>query len=266
MPLSYPEMQEALMRNLRLYHYPIAVHYFFDEAQLEAFKAANDYVTPVKSLSLCQWEIMARMQGDVVLAGPDNLSCTSAAFCFGWKELDDSIIKGQLRNTRDFEQAKAFLESKTRFAPGNLKAIAVGPLARATRQPEVVHFYCDNMQAMFLGIDYMAATHTPCLRPCLTINSASCGGGVFAYVENTFNTMPACFGGYSSGKTERGETNVFIPGKDIEKVVQRMIERSAIYMNKQSWATDEDAQNMPAPFPGAHVCKNCNRIGFKKGE
>ena len=37
--MSYQDMQQALMDELRLMHYPIAIKYFFDQAELDAFVA-----------------------------------------------------------------------------------------------------------------------------------------------------------------------------------------------------------------------------------
>ncbi len=253
--MSFAEMQECLMRELRLYHYPIAVQYLFDEAEVEDFKKEFSPLVPAKSLSYCQWEIAARMRGDVVLGMPENLSCSSAAYCFGWKELDETILKSHLHLVRDMEQGESFFRSKVRLPMGQLKAVAVMPLGKARRTPTLAHFYCDNIQALFLCIDYMSATNAHPLRSCMSINSAACGGGVFSHIEQTFNTLPPCFGGHTSGKTERGETNVFIPGKDIEKTVLRMLERIK---------KPEALQGAPAPFPGAHICKNCSRIAFKQ--
>ena len=42
--LSYQEMQRILMDELRLMHYPIAVKYFFDQAELDAFKIGRAHV------------------------------------------------------------------------------------------------------------------------------------------------------------------------------------------------------------------------------
>jgi uncharacterized protein (DUF169 family) len=143
---------------------------------------------------------------------------------------------------------------------GFLKAVAAGPLgdAPAGRMPDVVHFYCDNMQAYHLAVDYAAATDTHPLRPMVCMSSSACGGSVFSYLERTFNFCPACSGSYNSGKTERGEVNVFIPGAHIEATVRRLLARIA--------ACGSSALTRPGdPFPGSDICKNCPLIIFKAG-
>ena len=68
MPLTYKEMQDLLMRELRLYHFPIAINFHKTQADVEEFKKKARYVEPVKPITYCQWEITARMQGQTVLA------------------------------------------------------------------------------------------------------------------------------------------------------------------------------------------------------
>ena len=105
MSLSYKEMQHTLMDELRLYHYPIAVKFFFDEAELETFKDKAEFYLPVKPMTFCQWEIAARMKGQTVLSGPEGLGCSNALVSFGWKEIDDNEIKSHAKYVRDLAQA-----------------------------------------------------------------------------------------------------------------------------------------------------------------
>ncbi len=259
MDLSYKEMQEILMRELRLYHLPIAVTFFWDDAKLAEFTQKTPHVVPVKPITYCQWEIAARMQGKTVLATKETLGCSNAHVSFGWKDIDDKEIKTQLKYCVDLEQAGRFMRSKPRLPLGKLKAISVGPLADAAVAPDVIHFYCDNMQSYHLAIDYMAATDTHPLRPMVTMSSSACGGTVFCYQEKSFNMCPACSGSYNAGKTERGEVNVFIPGVEIEATVNRLLQR----IDKSG---SSSITRPGDPFPGADICKNCPLIVFKKSD
>lgn len=252
-------MQSVLMNELRLMHYPIAVKFFFDEAELERFKAEADYYLPVKPLTFCQAEIGARMEGLSVLMEPDRLGCTNAKFVFGWKPLDEGEVKSHRKYVTSMEQAEKFVKSKPRLEEGRLLAVAVTPLGKSTFVPDVVHFYCDNMQAYHILDDWMAANDVHPLRPNVTMNSAACGGNVFAYNANQANLYLACSGSYNSGKTERGEINVSIPGAQLPGVVKRLEERVA----EKGGAS---ITRLGEPFPGGDICKNCPLITFKKGK
>jgi uncharacterized protein (DUF169 family) len=255
--MSYQEMQRLLMDELRLMHYPIAIKYFFDQAELNAFKARAEYYLPAKALTFCQAELGARMEGLTVLMGREQLGCSNAKCVFGWKEIDAAEIKGHLKYVRDLEQAERFVRSKPRLA-GELLAVAVSPLAEAVFPPDVVHFYCDNMQAYHLVVDWMSARDIHPLRPNMTMNSAACGGNVQCFNTGEANVFLACSGSYNAGKTERGEINVAIPGADIGQVVQRLAERKAATGGASLTRSGH-------PFPGADICKNCPLIVFKKG-
>ena len=148
------------------------------------------------------------------------------------------------------------MSTKPRLPLHSITGVAVGPLGAAQEQPDVVHFYCDNLQAYHLACDYMAATDTHPLRPNITMSSAACGGTVYCYNEQTFNMTPACSGAYNAGKTERGETHVFIPGTQIRAVVERLLTRIE--------KTGNSSITHPGDFfPGRDVCKNCPKIVFR---
>lgn len=256
--MNYKEMQDVLMKELRLYHYPVAVKFFYDKGEMQHFyDNAPEIHTPLKPMTFCQWEIGARMSGQIVYSGVDGLACGNAKYCFGWKGLDEGEIKGHKKYVRDLEQAEKFVKSKSVLEEG-LLGIAVAPLGDIDGlfEPDTVHFYCDNMQAYHLAVDYMAATDTHPLRPNITMNSSACGGNVFSFVEQEFNMLPACSGSYNAGKTERGEINVIIPGTKFKATFDRLVDR--IEMASSSITRPGDG------FPGADICKNCPLIIFKK--
>jgi uncharacterized protein (DUF169 family) len=191
--LTYQEMQHVLMDELRLMHYPVAVKYIFKDEDLAAFEEkCPEFYKPVKKMTFCQWEIAARMKGQTVLADRDGLGCSNAEFVFGWKPLDENEIKSHAKYTRNLEQAERFVKTKPRLPEGALKAVAVSPLADAVLPPDSVHFYCDNMQAYHLVVDYMAALDVHPLRTNITMNSSACAGNVFSYLERQANLCTAC--------------------------------------------------------------------------
>ena len=259
MALSYAKMEKILMDELRLYHHPVAVTWLRTDEQVEELKRTTPHVVPVKPLTYCQWELAARMQNKTVLGTPETLGCANAFVSFGWREIDDKEITSHAKYCVDSEQAGRFVRSKASMPLNTVKAIAVGPLGKAVMTPDVVHFYCDNMQSYHLAVDYMAAMNVHPLRPAITMNSSACAGTVFSYNEKTFNCCPACSGSYNAGKTERGEVNVFIPGEHIEPTVQRLLQRIG--------QCGSSAITRPGDsFPGGDICKNCPLIVFKSGD
>lgn len=258
MPVDYQHMEKLFMRELKLYHNPVAITWLFGTEDVEDFKCHNEYATPVKPLTFCQWEIAARMEQTTVVGTVDKLGCTNAQVTFGWRDIDAREIESQGKYCTDREQAERFLRSKPAMERDSIKAVALSPLGKAKRQPDVVHFCCDNLQAYTLACDYMAATDTHPLHTQLTMSSAACGGSVYSWQHKTFNYSTACSGSYNAGKIERGECYVFIPGEHIAAVASRLEERIGTHGNA-SITTPGD------PFPGRDVCKNCPLIIFRKG-
>ncbi|WP_461209050.1 DUF169 domain-containing protein [Desulfocurvus sp. DL9XJH121] len=255
---TYAEMQKTLMRELRLYHYPIAVKYFFDQAELKEFEDTADHYRPVKPMTFCQWEIAARMKGQTVLGFKEDMGCSNASYALGWSPFSEAEVKSHAKYAKDMAQAERFLRSKPRLEEGKLLAVAVSPLADTHFPPDTVHFYCDNMQAYHLAVDYMAAMDIHPLRTNVTMNSSACAGNVYSYLEKTANMLPACSGSYNAGKTERGEINFIIPGEHIGATIERLLER--IEQGSSSITKPGDG------FPGQDVCKNCPLIIFKKAK
>ncbi|SNS00781.1 Uncharacterized conserved protein, DUF169 family [Humidesulfovibrio mexicanus] len=254
---DFAAMQELLMRELRLMHYPVAVTYFFDQANLDAFRKSQPHYAPVKPVTFCQAEIGARMEGIPVLVEKDKMGCTNAQFVMGWKGMDEAEVKSHAKYCADLEQAKRFVETKPRLPEGTLLAVAVSPLALAVGVPDVVHFYCDNMQAYHLVDDWMATQNVHPFQPSFCMNSAACGGCVQTFNSKLANISLACSGSYNAGKTERGEINVFIPGAHIADIAARIAARVA----EKGGAS---ITRIGHPFPGADICKNCPLIVFKK--
>ena len=258
MAVSYIEMQHTLMAELRLYHFPIAVKFFFDQSEVDTFKKEHEFYTPVKPMTFCQWEIAARMKGQIVYSEQQGLGCSNALCGFGWKEVDDKEIKSHLKYVKDEAQAIIAVAAKPRLKPG-LIGIAVAPLGDAKFIADTVHFYCDNMQAYHLAVDWMAATGIYPMRSNITINSSACAGNVYVFNEKLANMLPACSGSYNAGKTERGEINFIVPGEHIGLMIERLLERKE-KLGSSSVTRPGDG------FPGADVCKNCPLIVFKRGD
>ncbi|MDO5675115.1 MAG: DUF169 domain-containing protein [bacterium] len=258
MQLNYQATQDFLMRELRLMTAPVAIKYFFDEQELAAFRSRASHYVPVKPITFCQAEIGARMEGLAVLVEAKKLGCSNARFVFGWKEFDEAEVKSHIKYCRDMDQANRFVQGKPRLqGESPLLAVAVAPLETVAYLPDIIHFYCDNMQAYHLIGDWMAGQDVHPFRPSLSMNSAACGGNVFSYNSQQANMFLACSGSYNSGKTERGEINVSIPFDHLPGMIARMQKR----IEEKGGVAITRLGN---PFPGADICKNCPLIHFKK--
>ncbi len=255
---NFKYMHDVFMRQLRLMHNPVGMTFVFDEDTRQKFLARHDFYAPVKQLTLCQAELGARMEGLNILLPEKNLWCRAARVGFRLQEADAIDLKAHQKFCQLPEQAENFIVTKPRLPRAPL-AIAMLPLGNCLEQPDVVHFCCDNMQAYHLINDWIAVTGVHPFRPNMCINSSVCGGSVYCFAEQSANLTLACAGSYNSGKMERGEINVFIPGAHIQPLFDRLESRVKTHGGASITKVGD-------PFPGIDVCQNCPLIIFKKLE
>jgi len=254
--LTYPEMADAMEYLYKLQYHPVAIKFFWDEAAYDQFKADK---VPGPKQTVCQIVLPSRMGDSIVKATEDNLMCGNAKTCFGFRDPSDQEVDGHVKYTDDWDLAKECLWAKP-MLPKGLKGFASAPLGRTDFEPDVIFLVVDPLQAYHIMNDYIGAKRVPKLTFNHTVNSAVCGGMAYTYNEQKPNMNTMCAGSYTSGKTERGEVNVFIPGKDIAALAKQLVRRTAKY----SGATMVGSGGVD--FPGLDVCKQCPMVRFKDAE
>ncbi len=251
--LDMEKITISLMNLLRLKYYPIAIKFSFENFDRDTY---SDYKTANKFFTFCQYTALSRQEGVKLVGFKNTMGCTNAYYVFRWKDFDEEEIKAHMKYAKDEIQAEFFAKSKPRLKK-ELSYFAISPLHSANFSPDVVYIVCDVLQAYHICNDYASAFNVNPIRPNFTVNSAVCAGAVWCYNENTINITPMCSGSKTSGKTEQGEINVFIPGNQIEKVVRRMLERTLEWGGVSFPRTGK-------PYPGCDVCKLCPVFKLKE--
>lgn len=255
--LNYVDMHKAMQALYKLEYNPVAVKFFFDQEEYDNFEAEK---VPGPKMTYCQVALASRCDDYITKFDADKLLCGNAKTVFGMREASEEEVDGHVKYTNNWDLAKACLEAKPMLPLGELKGVATAPLYKATFEPDVVFMITDVFQAYHILNDYIGATGKPSLVFTHTINSAVCGGTVGCYQKQTLEMKTMCAGSYTSGKTEKGEINIFIPGNHIAAFAKQLITRSAKY----------GAASMVGPggqeYPGMDVCKKCPMIKFKDYE
>lgn len=254
--LSRADMVFILRNLLKLKYYPVAVKFFYDEGEVVKFKAEHEYLVACNPFTFCHFSAASRQRGDVLLGDKRTLGCSNARYLFGWKDLDEQEIKSHVKYVRDREQAEKFVKTKPRL-PEGLIAFATAPLHKAKFEPDLIHIICDVLQSYHIYNDWASAMDVHPVQPNLMMNSSVCGGAVWTYNNRKINVVPMCSSSYTSGKTEQGEINVFVPWEQFEATVVRLLERTAKYGGASFPRTGET-------YPGFNVCKLCNFLIFRK--
>lgn len=256
--LSHSDIVFTLRNLLKMKYYPVAVKYFFDQAELDDFEKNVTYRTSLHPITFCAYVAASRQRGDVLLGTEKKIGCANAKYVLKWKELDDAEIKSHLKYTKDWAQAERFVKTKKRLPKVPL-AFATAPLHKAPFTPDVIHGMCDTLQSYHLGNDWNAAFDNHPLENVMTMNSSICHGCVQCHVVQKFNITQMCSSSYTAGKTEQGEINWLMPYAQMEPTVHWMLERTIRDAGVSFPRTGET-------YPGFDVCKLCSFLTFVKPE
>lgn len=256
--LSNSDIVFALRNFLKMKYYPVAIKYFYSKDELEDFKNNVDYKTALHAFTFCHYVAASRQRGDILLGTSEKTGCSNAKYVLKWKDLDDAEIKSHLKYTKSWEQAERFVKTKSRM-PDGLLAYATAPLHKAPYEPDVIHGVSDVLQSYHLANDWCASHDTHPFKMVMTMNSSICHGCVQCYVTQEPNVTAMCSSSYTAGKTEQGELNYILPGKQIEPTVKWMLERIVRDGGVSFPRTGET-------YPGFDICKLCPYLLFKKAK
>jgi uncharacterized protein (DUF169 family) len=253
---DYRQAQEAFERLLKLDYHPVAIKFFKSQEEEKKFQPDKKMVGRA---TFCQFTSASRMAGYILKGGKENVLCDNCLDVFGYKEPSEDDFKAHQKYVIDYEKAKKMVADKPRFFLGEIHSFLTAPLARTPVDPDVVLFICNPFQAYHILNDYIGAFNIHPLQFNHTINSAVCGGAVWCHLNHKPNMNTMCSGSFTSGKTEKGEVNVFIPGDQILGVAQQLVRRTE-YSQGASLAFSGNE------WPGLDVCTKCPMIRFKKEE
>ncbi len=256
--LSYEEIHKALAVLYKLEYNPVAIKFFFDQAEFDNISAEK---IPGPKMTYCQALLASRMDDYIVKITDDKLLCGNARTVFGFREASEEEVNDHVKYTNDWDLAKQCLESKGRLPLRELKGIVTAPLYKTPVDPDVILLIVNPFQAYHILNDYIGATKVPTVTSSHSVNSAVCGGSVSCYLNGSAEMKTMCAGSFTSGKTEKGEVNVFIPGHQIEAVAKQLLTRSNHYGGGASFLGASGQA-----YPGVDVCKKCPMIRFKDEE
>lgn len=254
--LSKSDMVFGLRNLLKMKYYPVAVKYFFEQQELDAFTKEADYKVGLRPYTFCHFVAASRQRGDILLGTEEKTGCSNAKYVLGWKELDDKEIKSHLKYTKSWEQAEKFVKTKKRLPPG-LLAYATAPYHLSPFEPDVIHGMCDPLQSYHLGNDWCAAFDTHPFHMVMTMNSSICHGCVQCYVTQQPNITQMCSSSKTAGKTEQGEVNYIFPGDHLEPTLHWTLERTVRDGGVSFPRTGET-------YPGFDICKLCSFLVFTR--
>jgi len=159
---NFKETADWLRDDLRMKTLPVAAKFLKDRSALPD-KARRPSLAFGKRIAICQGITMARNFGWTVGLTKEDVICVPAAIVFGFSESPDppaslADLFCQIRFSRDENLARNETASMCRFENGEIEAIVLAPLARASFEPDTILIYANPAQIMRLtqAWSYMA--------------------------------------------------------------------------------------------------------------
>ncbi len=141
-----------LEKHLRVQTFPVGVRSCSPGEPLpkKAKRPAKDLGVKV---AICQAIGFARRYGWTLAFGGDDLSCPIAKAAFGFAERNayytsGALADGMYASCRD--AGARFEDALTKYGPGEVGAIVVGPLSRLDSEPQTVVVYGNSAQVLRL--------------------------------------------------------------------------------------------------------------------
>ncbi|MHC1729027.1 MAG: DUF169 domain-containing protein [Syntrophobacteraceae bacterium] len=152
--VSLMEISTELRNDLRLKTFPVAAKFFKNKADLPA-NARRPSVALGKRVAICQGVTMARNYGWTVGLTKEDVICVPASIVFGFSESTDppASLAGlfcEISFSSTENLAHKETSSMSRFEKGEIEAIVLAPLEKASFEPDTVLVYGNPAQIMRL--------------------------------------------------------------------------------------------------------------------
>ncbi len=151
---NFSVMAEALRNDLRLKTLPLAVKFLKSKSELPE-KTRQPSIALGKRVAICQGVTMARNYGWTVGLTKEDVICVPAAIVFGFSESPDppASLAGlfcEINFSQNEDLARRETSSMSRFENGEIEAILLAPLERASFEPDTILVYGNSAQIMRL--------------------------------------------------------------------------------------------------------------------
>jgi uncharacterized protein (DUF169 family) len=152
---TFKEVSDGFQNALRLKTFPVAAKFIKNKADIPE-RARRPSVALGKKIAICQGVTMARNYGWTVALTREDVICVPAAIVFGFSESTDqpASLAGlftEINFSRNIELGLKETSSMTRFGKGEIEAILMAPLEKASFQPDTILIYGNPAQVMRLN-------------------------------------------------------------------------------------------------------------------
>jgi uncharacterized protein (DUF169 family) len=220
------EMADIMKTTLQLKDEPVGVVLFKSNADIP-----QGLKEPEKPLPYCMMVQMAR-KGQTTFARPEKHECKGGASGIGLMECPQNIASGDLYFSKldkcvTKEVGKSIVDSMPRPPAGSTLATLVGPLAQLQRNPDVVIFVGNALQARRIAQAMMYRKGGRLNFDTAGIQSFCVDATSSPYLRGEVNVSLGCDGSAKKTKLADDEVVVGIPFGILEDICKTLKEQTA---------------------------------------
>jgi len=172
----------------------------------------------------CQAVMKAR-RGSTILLDKDELACPAAAAAFGFRPLPQRLASGEglvgFGIAENAETGKTMFDQMPRLSPGTVQGLALCPLEKAPRLPDVVVIEGEPERLMWLLLaDLNLAGGARRYANTAVLQATCVDSTVIPLKEQRLNFSLGCYGCREATDLAPGETVLGFPGGMLEPLVR----------------------------------------------
>lgn len=235
---------------------PVAVFFLDDKCEPSCFPGAER----LENHRYCQALMRAR-HGEIVTLHAGGLSCPAASAAFGFRALPEGLASGKglvaYGIVHEPETGRVMFERMSRLAPGEVACIALMPLGRATRVPDVVVVEGEPEPLMWLLLaDLNRAGGARRMADTAVLQATCVDSTVIPYRDGRLNFSLGCYGCREATDLGPQESVLGFPGSfldplvaELERLAEKAIPRSRakqVYRNLAERNAATEVESRPA--------------------
>lgn len=222
---KWKDVIEEIERLLRLRTFPLGVRFLEDEKEIEKIPKKK-LLSPRKNSFTCQLTTMARTYGHTYSITDKSLMPVCSNI-LGFCEIRDKVADGTFRNIawcKSKEDAKKFEDAIPRLPLRKYSNILMGPQVRGLFDPDIVLFYGNPAQIMFIVNALQFEDYERLISYCIGESSSCAETLVQSFLMGKPHVSLPCFGERRYGHAQDDEMIIVVPGGQVEKVRRNLIE------------------------------------------
>jgi uncharacterized protein (DUF169 family) len=220
-PINYAEAAETLKKLLKLKGSPVAFRFATKKEEIPAGMEKLD-----KTIRHCTMIGLARNEGKIFYALPENHECNGGAWSLGLKEITESLKTGdfyyRLGKFESSASCKRTIDRVAHLNPGETYATMYAPLEKAPFDPQVVIIVANPWAMLKLSQSTLFRVGGRIEAEFAGIQSVCADACAQTYLNGKINFSLGCDGSRKFSGIEDGEMVMGIPAELLPGIVEAL--------------------------------------------